>query len=135
MGWSDAAAKAQKILGPKGTIPKPKKELVDINDHLGDIYGEYKEAHSALSDAIKKLRNASSAFRTGIKQLRGVIEKEDFDLDSRNADDKKKIDQAKAILFEWLDAQVDAAEKDDKRLDDLNQHLAGLGKYAGPTAG
>lgn len=132
--WSDPVEKAQKILGPKAKIPKPNPEMLKASGELASTYADYRTAVDSLEVAIQALQSAATGYRSGLRQLGDAVVKTDFGLDTKNEDNKKKIAQAQKILTDWIDEQLDAADKDAERIDDLSDHLAGLGKYKGPTS-
>ena len=127
--WDDANKQAMKILGNKAKIPQPKPGVTKSAESVAKTMKEYDKAVSVLQDKIVELQDTYSSWGHAIKQFTDQIEKSDFGLDGKSADDKKKIKDATDILTDYLEAQVANLDVNNKNLDELDKHTMSLSKY------
>ena len=131
--WNDARAQALKILGDKAKIPEPKANMAKLMADMVKADKEYDASVDVLQAKILALQNANDAWKNGVKQFDDLISKCDFGLDSKDADDKKKIQQAQGIMTDYLEEQMDNADTNDKNLDELDKHSMAISKYETKT--
>jgi len=131
--WTDAKAQAQKILGDKAKIPEPKANMAKLMADVQKADKEYDASVDVLQAKILALQNANDAWKNGVKQFDDLISKSDFGLDAKDADDKKKIQQAQDIMTDYLEEQMDNADTNDKNLDELDKHSMAISKYETKT--
>src|SRR4051812_5341550 len=127
--WDKVKAAALKILGDDAKVP----DMPDALDKAGESIGKSKEAFDKSREdceaKILALQNANDAVRNGLKQFEAKIEKSDFELDSKNKEDLKKIEKARKLLTDRLNVGIKHYEDDDKDLGELDKHIVQLGKY------
>ena len=99
MGWTAQVKQAEKILGQKGKIPPPDRDMVKTNKHLDDLHDEFVEDRDKFSDISKRLATYISYYNDQIKKFRAVVDKDNLGLDPNNKDDAKKIGQAKDVVL------------------------------------
>jgi hypothetical protein len=131
--WNDAKAQALKILGDKAKIPEPKANLSKLMGDVEKADKEYDASVDVLQAKILALQNTNDAWKNAAKQFDDQVSKNDFGLDAKDADDKKKIQQAQDILSAYLDEQIDTANLNDKNLDELDKHSMAISKYETKT--
>lgn len=131
--WNEAKAAAMKILGDKGKIPEPKVNFAKVREIYDKADKEYYAAVDNLQSKILALQNMTSTFKNTLKQYSEIIAKSNLGLDTKDADDKKTIDQAAKILDDYLDEQMDNCDADIKNLDELDKHSMAISKYEGKT--
>jgi len=131
--WNDAKAQALKILGDKAKIPEPKANMTKLMADVEKADKEYDASVDVLQAKILALQNANDAWKNGVKQFNDLIGKSDFGLDSKDADDKKKIQQAQDVMTDYLESQMDMADTNDKNLDELDKHSMAISKYQTQT--
>ncbi len=85
-----------------------------------------------LQDKILELQNATSSQKNGIKQHADRISKNNFGLDPKNPDEKKKIDQAQKVLAN-LQVQIQNCDTNIKNLSELDKHSMAISKYEAKT--
>jgi hypothetical protein len=132
--WDKAKASALKILGDSGKVP----DLPDTVDKAADTLDKADDAFDkSREDCEAKLlavQNGNDAVRNTLKQFLAKVAKSDFELDSKNKDDAKKIQKARQILTDTLNSAIKAYDSDDKVLDEVDKHLIQMSKYK-PTPG
>ncbi len=131
--WNDAKAQALKILGDKAKIPEPKANMTKLMADVEKADKEYDASVDVLQAKILALQNANDAWKNGVKQFNDLIGKNNFGLDPKDADDKKKIQQAQDVMTDYLESQMDAADTNDKNLDELDKHSMAISKYETQT--
>jgi hypothetical protein len=123
---------ATKILGDKAQFPDEKPDMTKLQEDYGNRYETFDDARSKLEDAIQDFENTIKSFENGLKTNRAAYEKEDFGLDPKNKDDKKKIDQALKIFMDFF-ARIEKRIDDRyKEIEELNKHAIQLRKYTAP---
>jgi hypothetical protein len=125
--YSEATAKAQKILGDDAKVPPVSDKVKKAFSESNDAQKEFITSRDACVDKVGALDDKIASCSNALEHFRVEIEKEDFGLDAKK--DAKKIKQAKAILFAPVDEQIKACKSDDKSLDELDRHLTLLKKY------
>src|SRR5262249_4056143 len=122
-------ASALKILGDKGKVPDLPDTVDKGSESFGKAKDEFDKSREECEAKLLALENANDSLRNAGKQFLAKIEKSDFELDSSNKEDLKKIQKARQILTDVLDAAIKQGETNDKILDELNKHLVQGGKY------
>ncbi|MBV9757750.1 MAG: hypothetical protein JO047_11890 [Alphaproteobacteria bacterium] len=131
--WLDTTQQqAQKILGDKAQFPPEKPDMDKLQDDYGKAFQAFDDARSKLEDAVQDFENAISSFENGLKTNRAAYDKEDFGLDPKNPDDKKKITQALKLFMDFF-AKIEKRVQDRyKEIEELNKHAIQLAKYKAP---
>jgi hypothetical protein len=131
--WDKAVADAKKILGPSAKIPDKKMDVVfkaaeDANkawDGLGTL-------RDGMKKKILDVENLDSKVGNSLQSVSDEFDDEEFGLDSKKPDDKKKIDQAQAIFSKFFKDAEKIFDENNKNLDELNKHLIDIVKYKRP---
>jgi len=132
--WNEAKAAAMKILGDKAKIPEPKSNQAKLAADYAKADKEYDAAVDVLQSKILALQNMASTAKNAIKQYAEVISKSNFGLDTKDADNKEKIEQAQKLLDGYLDDQIEVHETNIKNLDELDKHSMAISKYESKTS-
>jgi hypothetical protein len=132
--WDTLKAAALKILGKDGKVPDLPDFIQTAADTLGKANGEFNKSRDDCEAKLLAVQNANDAVRNGLKQFQAKIDKSDFELDSKNKDNLKKIQLARKLLSDRLSVATKDYNEDDKMLDEVDKHLIQLGKYK-PKAG
>jgi hypothetical protein len=127
--WDKAKAEALKILGDKGKVPDVPDTIGKAADSKGKASDEFDKSREACEKKLEAVENANDALKNATKQFLAKIEKSDFGLDSKDKEELKKIQKARQVLTDTLDAAIKRREDEDKELDELDKHLIQLGKY------
>jgi len=127
--WDKSKAAALKILGKDGKIPDMPAGVEKAADSMGKASEALDKSREELESKLLELQNANDGVKNGLKQFLAKVEKDDLGLDSKNKDDLKKIQQARKLLTDRLQAGVKHYDGDDKMLDELDKHVIQLGKY------
>jgi hypothetical protein len=133
-GWDKPKADALKILGDKGQVPDLPDTTNKATTTWDKVYAEFIKSRDACEAKLLAMENANDAVRNAVKQFQAKIAKADFNLDSKDKDQLKKIQQARDLLTGYLDDRIKALEGNDKALDELDKHLIQLGKYKPPDS-
>jgi hypothetical protein len=132
--WVKTRAAALKILGDKAKVPDSPDAVAKAAKSWDKSFEEFGKSRDACEQKLLAMENANDAERNAIKQFRATIAKADFDLDPKDKDDLKKIQQARDLLTDKLDDSIARHEVIDKDLDELDKHLIQLGKYKPPDS-
>ena len=127
--WASASAKAQKILGDKAKIPKPSQAIAKAATANATAFKDFDKVRKDLEAKVLALINSNRAAVDAVEQFRDEIDEEDFGLNKKDKEDAKKIDAAKKLLLDTLDAKLDQANENAKGDRDLNKHLANIRNY------
>ena len=127
--WDKSKAAALKILGSKGKVPDMPGPVEKAAEGMGKANDELDKVREDMEAKVLALQNANDAVKNGLKQFLAKMEKDDLGLDSKSKDDLKRIQQARKLLTDRLQAGVKHYETDDKMLDELDKHIIQLGKY------
>jgi deoxyribodipyrimidine photolyase len=127
--WDGADKEAMKVLGEKAKMPKwpaavdkAKAGEDKTFDEFDKVRQDLKKKLVAEQDAVEKLKDALSQFQD-------EIEGNNFGLDPKNKDDKKKIDSARRILSGKIEEYMDTRDDDFKNLKELDKHLVNIADY------
>jgi hypothetical protein len=131
-GWDKTLADAKKILGTGAVVPVGKmagvtKNLAEYNK-AGDGFVTLRET---LEKKLLELENGASKVKNSLGQAADEITDDDYGLDPKKPDDKKKIDQAQALFKAFFKGKQQDVADMFKTIDDLDKHLIQLGKYKG----
>ena len=127
MGWDDARKQALKILGDGADVPELPPAASKADTEFEKAEGEFMETVEACQDKLLAVDNANSGVINAAEQLRGKIEKNDFQLDAKK--EAKKIAQARKILCAAIDDRIKDSKVIDKAVGELTKHLSQLAKY------
>ncbi|MDQ2735657.1 MAG: hypothetical protein M3Y55_11870, partial [Pseudomonadota bacterium] len=117
-GWDKASAQALKILGDGSEVPSLSDPMMKADKAFGEAQTAFNTSREACEGKLLELDNANSAWLNSAQQFRAKIEKNDFKLDGKK--DAKKIQQARKILLGMLDEGMQALQRNDKKLDELD---------------
>ncbi|HUB83501.1 MAG TPA: hypothetical protein VMB03_32100 [Bryobacteraceae bacterium] len=128
--WNKAVADAKRVLGNSAKIPTKR-----VDDVLKDAVIAHKafDGLDVLREQMKKkileVQTADSRVDNGLGLAADEMDDEDFGLDSKKPDDKKKIDQAHQIFANFFKIAQKNFEDDAKNLRELNKHLIDIASY------
>ena len=133
--WDKTVAAAKKILGNDAKIDVGK--MAGVKKNFAD-YNKAAEGFMTLRDSLEKklleLENGASKIKNSMSQFADEITDDDYGLDPKKPDDKKKIDQAQKLFTDYFkDSQKDVDDMM-KTIDELDKHLIQLSKYKAPPA-
>ena len=128
--WNKTSADARKILGNNANIPKGKMSVaLKAMQDYGAIVPTLTAARDALEKKILDAQNAASKVQNALREAGNEVTDDDYNLDARKPDDKKKIDQASAIFDKFFNAWSKTIVDYVKMLDELDKHLAHVDKF------
>jgi hypothetical protein len=128
--WDKALADAKKVLGNSAKVSDKRMQVtissaVDANK-LWDAFNAMREA---MKKKLLDLQNAESKVKNSLVQADDEISDDDYGLDPKKPDDKKKIDQAQAIFSKFFKEKQKNMDDNIKNLDELDKHLMDIQKY------
>lgn len=131
--WNKTLAEAKKILGTDAEIPLKKiatvhKDVADLNKH----YGPFAAARENLEKQILEYEDAFSKLKNALVQADNEISNDDYGLDPKKPDDKKKIGAAQAVFQEYFKEMEDYVDDTLKTMNELDKHVEQIQKYKGP---
>ncbi len=124
--YADAVAAAKKVLGKEGELPKPKVDLNKIGDEFAKAYQSFKSALDELEKQLVEFVTAGEKVKAATKQYANICDGDDFGLDAKNADNKKKIADATKIMLGALGKIEDDMDRNETRLDKLDRVLTDI---------
>jgi hypothetical protein len=124
-----AKAAAKKVLGDKAKIPAPKPVLSTAADQANKAFLVFDKAREDLEAKLLALQNTQSSWKNALEQYADALEASDFDLDPKDKDDAKKIEQAQKIFADWAKNALDILDENVKNLDELDKHMMNITKY------
>jgi hypothetical protein len=131
--FTEVAAKAQKILGVKAKVPKQlAPTILTANKSAVTADDKYDAAVKQLGTAILDRQNAVSSILNAAKQYSNQIAKDDFGMDTKADDYKKKRADAQKLFDGFFDDATKRLQGTVKDLDELDKHLDDLKGYKSP---
>jgi predicted RNase H-like nuclease (RuvC/YqgF family) len=127
--WDKVKAAALKILGKDAEVPDMPDVVQKSADSVTKARDDFDKAREECEGKVLALQNSNDAVKNALKQFEAKIEKSDFKLDIKNKENMKKVQQARKLLTERINAAAKYWEGDDKMLDELDKHIEQLGKY------
>jgi septal ring factor EnvC (AmiA/AmiB activator) len=127
--WETVQAAALKILGDGAKVPDAPDNIAKAIAEVGKSNTELDKSREDIEAKLLAVQNGNDVVRNSLKQFDAKIEKSDFELDSKNKENLKKIQKARKVLTDYLDKAIKAWGDDDKILDELDKHVIQLGKY------
>ena len=127
--WDKAKDAAEKILGKDAKIPDLPGTVDKGADTLNKANDDLDKSREDIEGKLVAVQNANDGIRNLLKQFEAKIDKSDFDMDTKNKDNVKKIQKAKKILMDALNEGIKNREDDDKSLDELDKHVIQMSKY------
>jgi len=132
--WDKAVADAKKILGNSAKIPTAGIQTVlKRAEELNKVWDRFDDTREVLKKQLLEAQDTRSKIKNALVQGQDQISAEDFGLDEKDPDDKKKIDQAQAIFQKYFATAEKFQDDVIKNLDELDKHLMNLSKYKGPS--
>ena len=123
---------AKKILGDKAEFPAEKPDMSKLQEEYAKKRDAFEEARTKIEDAIQEFEDAITTFQNGLKTNRTIYDKDDYGLDPKDKEDKKKIDKANKIFMEFFTNIEKNVTDRFKEIDELNKHAIQMRKYAPP---
>ncbi len=106
--WDKTVAAAMKILGDKGKVPPMSSALSSGIDAGRKVAKETAKAASELQAKVVELQKSVGDVLRAAQQFQTAIDKDNLGLDPKNADDAKKIKQARAVIDRYFDTAIKA---------------------------
>jgi hypothetical protein len=132
--WNKTLADAKKTLGTSAKIPEAKMQNVLQKVKEGNKLGPaFATARDALEKKIEDLQDAGSKIKNALSLANAELSKNNFGLDPKKPDDKKKIDAAQKAFSQFF--QDSGKEIDDiiSKTNELDKHMEQLSDYKGPS--
>jgi hypothetical protein len=111
-----AIQQATKLLGGKGKIPQPSRQIDASRDAFAKAWDPCIQAVKALDDALGVYWRALDAYGQ-------IIQKDNFGLDLRDSDDKDKIKQARAVIMKPIDEAMGQMRPEDQAIKGMQRSL------------
>ena len=96
--WKEIKEKALKILGDDAKVPDLPAVVNKASADVVKKYGEFETSRDDIKAKLVAVQNGNAAVRNAVKQFQAKIEKSDFNIDSKNKENVKKIEKAREIL-------------------------------------
>jgi hypothetical protein len=128
--WDKTLADAKKILGASAKVNINKMQGA-LKDGL-EINKAWTSFDSMLEGVKKKLlevQNVSAKSKNSLRQAADELCDDDYGLDTKKPDDKKKVDQAQAVFNKFFQAAQKNLDDQIKTLDQLDKELISLAKH------
>lgn len=98
--WTKAKNGVQKLLGPKGKLPKLRVEIEPPYKALSNGKAAYLKAVDAYLSESTKFEKLNTDAKFAVESAMEVIKQSHFDLDAKA--DQKKIEDARKVLLKVL---------------------------------
>ncbi|HEX3747106.1 MAG TPA: hypothetical protein VHW09_24385 [Bryobacteraceae bacterium] len=132
--WNKTVAGAKKILGASAKISTGKMAAVFKNADEGNKHSaQFNESRSAIEKKIAEMQTSAAKVKISLSQADDEISDDDYNLDPKKPDEKKKIDQAQALFTKFFQEEKSIMDDYNKTLDDLDKHIIQLTKYKPPS--
>jgi len=129
--WKSAKANAEKMLGKKGKLPKPRVDIDTVMAAETKAWASLSKAREELEKQIVDYETAIDKIKNANKQYNDVIDADSFGLDKKGDDDKKIIDQVQKYLDGYFSTTNAMVDKLKDRLDKLDKFLTDFSKLDG----
>jgi hypothetical protein len=128
--WNKTLADAKKVLGNSAKIPTGKMAVVfkSVQD-AQTIAPGITAARDAFSKKILDMQNVYSKVKNALREASNEVSDDDYDLDEKKPEDKKKIDQAEAIFKKFFDSSAQKIDNYIKMLDEIDKHMEHARKF------
>jgi hypothetical protein len=124
--YTDAAEAAKKVLGKEGELPKPKVDLIQIGEEWVKGHDSYAKTCKDLEKEIVDFSALCQKVKVAAKQYANLCDGDDFNLDAKNPDNKKKIVAATKIMLDGMGQITGDMDKNISRLEKLDRALTDL---------
>jgi hypothetical protein len=126
----DAAAAAWKVLGKDAKIPIQIGKILDeAGSNSGNAMSDFMGAANALSSSMGRLDTQFGQLDDLVTRYIKYFEKYDFELDSKNKDEAKKIAAGRKIILDYLNAIDKRNSNDKKSLANLAKQVVSLTSF------
>jgi hypothetical protein len=128
--WDKALSDAKRVLGNTAKINDKRMQAV-IKSALDaqKVWDSFDTLREGIKKKLLELQNAESKVKNGLVQADDEISDDDYGLDDKKPDEKKKIDQAQAIFSKFFKETQKTMDGNIKNLDELDKHLMNISKY------
>lgn len=126
--YEKAKDEALKILGKDATLPDDKLITKGSND-VRKAHDDFAKARDSFENKLTDYQGDLEGYITAIEQLEARVDKDDFNLDTKNKDDAKKIKAAQDVLDDYLKDHEKMIDSVRKAMKEVGRHLIMLGKY------
>ncbi len=128
--WDGADKEAMKVLGEKAKLPKWPTAIDKAKAGEDKTFDEFDKTRQDLKKKLVAEQDSVEKLKDALSQFQDEIEGNNFGLDAKNKDDKKKIDDARKILSGKLKEYMDTRDDDFKNLKELDKHLVNIADYS-----
>jgi hypothetical protein len=128
--WDKAVKDATKVLGDKGKIPKWSTKIDKAGASEDKAYDSFDKVRQELKTKLVADQDACGALKDAFSQFQDEIVESNLGLNPKDKDEKKKIDDARAVLSGKLQQWMDTEDDNFKNLKELDKHLMSLINYA-----
>ena len=128
--WKSARTNAEKILGKQGHVPDYK--ISNVFKSVREMNVAYMALGASKQEFGKKLfdlQNSVSKAQNALKDARYEVTDDDYDLNPKNPDDKKKIEAAKKVLDQYFGSWCGVMSHIAGEMADLERYLDHIGKF------
>jgi len=127
--WKASVSEARRILGNRGNIPAYKVTVLLKSRHdMDENVKAFARAKVDLEKKLLDLQNGVSKTQNASKDARSEVTQDNYDLDPKNPDDKKKIEAARKVLDKFFAGLATGLSELTKDLDELERSLDHFGK-------
>jgi hypothetical protein len=132
--WDKTLSDAKKILGKDANIPI--KKMATVLKEIGELnkrFAPFASARDAFEKEILAYEDAFSKVKNALVQADNEISDDDYELDPKKPDDKKKIEQANKIFSSYFKDMEDFIDDEIKIMNEVDKHVENARKYKGPS--
>src|SRR5258706_10056110 len=97
--WDGFTAKALKALGKDGKLPRAPRDPGSAVAPIIKALDSFNDSRSELEKKLLAVEDACGIASNAFKQYADLVDGTNFELDPKNKDDKKRIDDATKILL------------------------------------
>jgi hypothetical protein len=111
LGWKSMLAAAQQALGKDGKLPKPAVDPLPSVILANKAWDAFRTTRTDLEKKLVEVQDRHSQAKHALQQYADLIDGDDFGLDEKKPDDKKRIDAASKVIVPWLNENQAAADE------------------------
>jgi len=126
--WATIKAKALKILGKDAVIPDP-KFISKLNADFEAKAATWRKAREEMEAQVLEFQNVQSKNRNLIQQFADKLSGDDFQLDTKDKENVKKIKEAQGLFDSEFKDVLSDLDDAIKGFGELDKHLMFLRKY------
>jgi hypothetical protein len=124
--YNDAVAAAKKALGKDGTLTKPRVDVGKVADDLMKAKSTFDKARADVETQLVGFETALAKLKAAAKQYSNLVDGDNFDLDAKDAKNKKTITDVTKILVDAMSQIEQDADTVTDRLDKLDKVMTDM---------